>query len=238
MTRKLAAAQPPQAFSKLRLVCPGFAGTDQPFTSEALLSSREDVLARIRASVAATATPAALPDVDPAALVRAGSNGSGWPRFAARLTEMKGRPFDSVEELGKWLISQGRLFGFCESHLKDRLAEELPSGLWIETEFDRSRIDEYQFAMTEAHGAIAETGSVILSDLLPTRRLATLAPWVHVAVIRPGTILETVSDALAAMPDSNYVIWCTGPSKTGDIEDILIQGVHGPGEQAVLLLSD
>ena len=150
---------------------------------------------------------------------------------------MKGRPFETPEDLGKWLVTQGRLYGFCEPSLAEELAFDFPKGVWLDTTFDRAKVDEYQFAITEAHGAIAETGSVILSDILPVRRLATLATWVHVAVIRPGTIFETISDALAGMPESNYVIWCTGPSKTGDIEDILIQGVHGPGEQAVLLLN-
>jgi L-lactate utilization protein LutC len=32
------------------------------------------------------------------------------------------------------------------------------------------------------------------------------------------------------------IIWCTGPSKTADVEGILIEGVHGPGEQIALLV--
>jgi len=32
------------------------------------------------------------------------------------------------------------------------------------------------------------------------------------------------------------VIWCTGPSKTADVEGILIEGVHGPGQQIALVV--
>ena len=32
-------------------------------------------------------------------------------------------------------------------------------------------------------------------------------------------------------------IWVTGPSKTADVEGILIEGVHGPGAQIALLLA-
>jgi L-lactate dehydrogenase complex protein LldG len=45
-----------------------------------------------------------------------------------------------------------------------------------------------------------------------------------------------VPDALLAPDEDPNVIWVTGPSKTADVEGILIEGVHGPGEQAVLLV--
>ena len=45
-----------------------------------------------------------------------------------------------------------------------------------------------------------------------------------------------LSNAIAAFGDSPNIIWCTGPSKTADVEGILIEGVHGPGEQIALLM--
>jgi len=54
-------------------------------------------------------------------------------------------------------------------------------------------------------------------------------------VVRRSTIHRTIPDAIAAFGDSPNIIWCTGPSKTADVEGILIEGVHGPGEQIALL---
>ena len=58
----------------------------------------------------------------------------------------------------------------------------------------------------------------------------------HVAVLERSEIHRSIPDGIAAFGDSPYIIWCTGPSKTADVEGILIEGVHGPGEQIALLI--
>ena len=114
--------------------------------------------------------------------------------------------------------------------------QRLGPGIAVEYAFDRARIDDYQFGITRAAGAIAETGTLVVNDALTSSRLAALAPWVHVAVLRPGDLWPDLPAALAQLgPDPN-TIWITGPSKTADVEGILIEGVHGPGEQICLRL--
>ena len=105
----------------------------------------------------------------------------------------------------------------------------------METTFDRTRVDDYQFGITHAAGAVAETGSIILTDKTTSSRLAALAPWVHVAVLTRATIFADLQHAVTALADDPNIIFCTGPSKTADVEGILIEGVHGPGQQAALL---
>ena len=50
---------------------------------------------------------------------------------------------------------------------------------------------------------------------------------------REGT--HSIGDVAIYQPDPN-IIWVTGPSKTADVEGILIEGVHGPGIQIALLV--
>jgi L-lactate dehydrogenase complex protein LldG len=57
-----------------------------------------------------------------------------------------------------------------------------------------------------------------------------------VAVLEKHEVHRAISDAIAALGESPNTIWCTGPSKTADVEGILIEGVHGPGEQIALLI--
>jgi L-lactate dehydrogenase complex protein LldG len=161
-------------------------------------------------------------------------------RFRERLEAAHGRLFTDVSALVAWLAAQGARHGYCDPALAPILAAALAQAgapsLTFETELERSRIDDYRFGITRAAGAIAETGTIVLDDAHTSRRLAALAPWIHVAVFGPAQIHAHVIDAIAALGDDPNVIWCTGPSKTADVEGILIEGVHGPGEQLALVV--
>ena len=142
-----------------------------------------------------------------------------------------------MAELADFLTTNGQRRGYCDPALYERVGAPLAAaGLTVETTYERDRYDDYQFGITRASGAIAESGSLILDDQRTSRRLAALSPWVHVAVLERSTIHRTIGDALAALGDSPNIIWVTGPSKTADVEGILIEGVHGPGEQIALVL--
>ena len=56
----------------------------------------------------------------------------------------------------------------------------------------------------------------------------------HIGVLKRENILSTVSEGLKQFQYIENVTWVTGPSKTADIEGILIEGVHGPGEENLL----
>ena len=70
-------------------------------------------------------------------------------------------------------------------------------------------------------------------------RGASLIPPVHIALLDRTQIVGDLFDyfdrlASTGLPANINLI--TGPSKTADIEGILITGVHGPGVVHVLLL--
>ncbi|WP_437901745.1 LUD domain-containing protein [Sorangium sp. So ce124] len=97
-------------------------------------------------------------------------------------------------------------------------------------------MDADDFGITRAAGAIAETGTVILDDATTSTRLSALAPWIHVAIVRRADIHRSLCAEISALGGDPYVVRCTGPSKTTDVEGILIQGVHGPGEPIALIV--
>jgi L-lactate dehydrogenase complex protein LldG len=203
------------------------------------MDQRAAIFSKIETATAALKTKAAYPEYD-LSLVHSAPKLAGtdlWEIFSRNFSAVNGKPMNSISELADFLKSNQQLHGYCDPALYDRIGSPLAAaGLTVETEYDRSRYEDYQFGVTRASGAIAESGSVILDDNRTSHRLAALSPWVHVAVVERAEILRTIPDAIAAFGDSPNIIWATGPSKTADVEGILIEGVHGPGEQIALLL--
>lgn len=89
------------------------------------------------------------------------------------------------------------------------------------------------FGVTLAQFAIAETGSLVLEAGPERNRLASLCPEVHVCLVREDAIVATLDDALAKLSSRTSVI-ISGPSRTADIEGVLVHGAHGPRELWVL----
>jgi L-lactate dehydrogenase complex protein LldG len=204
-----------------------------------MTSSRDQILSRVRAALAPLAQRAPLPawETEFAALRAARPPiADVWTHFSERLRAVNGTPLSSVAELVSYLEKTNAFRGYCDPALLSRFAGVVPATFTIETTFDRTRVDDCQFGITAATGAIAETGTLILSDATTSRRLGALAPWIHIAVLRRDQIHLDLTSAVAALPQDPNIVWVTGPSKTADIEGILIEGVHGPGVQIALLV--
>jgi L-lactate dehydrogenase complex protein LldG len=205
--------------------------------SIAMNGTREQILSCVREALAPLPDRAPLPDWERELVVLREARGviDLWSLFAKRLKAVNGTPLTSGAELVALLEKNNWRHGYCDPALWPQLQPTFPAGFTVETVFDRTRVDDYEFGITAATGAIAETGTLILTDSDTSRRLGALTPWVHVAVLRREQIFADLPAAVSAVPSDPNIIWVTGPSKTADVEGILIEGVHGPGVQAALL---
>lgn len=94
--------------------------------------------------------------------------------------------------------------------------------------------------ITSASYALADTGSLVMIAGPGEPRLSSLLPPIHIAVIPAGSILSGLDDLFQQVPKpaelSSSMVLVTGPSRTADIEQILVRGVHGPGEIHVVIV--
>ncbi len=99
-------------------------------------------------------------------------------------------------------------------------------------------------AVTACDGLVAETGTVILAGGSHHRRTASLLPPRHIVIAQKKQLYQNSEEFFRYWeidhedwPDTiSAMVFITGPSRTADIEKVLIQGMHGPKELVVLLL--
>ena len=62
----------------------------------------------------------------------------------------------------------------------------------------------------------------------------------HIAVVPKERLLSGLDELFTMLPDpaaqTSSMVLITGPSRTADIEQILVRGVHGPGEIHVVVV--
>lgn len=90
---------------------------------------------------------------------------------------------------------------------------------------------EVDAGVTDVDAALADTGSLVIASQPGVGRGPSLAPPIHVALVRSADLLPDMVDLwanreLPATGSATAII--TGPSKTADIEGVLVTGVHGP----------
>jgi L-lactate dehydrogenase complex protein LldG len=199
-------------------------------------SSRESIFARVRAAQRPPMVRTPYPDYAEKDMITIPATADAWKTFVERMQGVKGIVFEQIEPLAAFLRGQGWLRGVCDPALRVAVGEKLGGGFTIDYAYEAARVDEYQFGITRAVGAIAETGTLVINDATTSARLAALAPWVHIAVLSLRDLWRDIPTALTRLGSDPNTVWITGPSKTGDIEGVLVQGVHGPGEQICLRL--
>ncbi len=94
--------------------------------------------------------------------------------------------------------------------------------------------------ITSADYALADTGTLVMIASPREARLVSLLPPAHIAIVPRDRILTGLDELLTIVPDpaavTSSMVLITGPSRTADIEQILVRGVHGPGQLAVWIV--
>jgi L-lactate dehydrogenase complex protein LldG len=92
-------------------------------------------------------------------------------------------------------------------------------------------------AVSRALYGLADTGSVVLAASPDEPRANSLLPEVHVTLLAEERILAGLEELFSTLGEElpSALAIVTGPSRSADIEQKLVVGVHGPGEVHVVL---
>jgi L-lactate dehydrogenase complex protein LldG len=129
--------------------------------------------------------------------------------------------------------------------LIDSVAAKLPESLEllrVDHGYEKDAMESSDAGFTECESLVAQTGSVCVTGPSSGGRVLSVFPPHHIVIASRGQILPDLSAAyehLAAKYQGRYpsfISFITGPSRTGDIERILVLGAHGPKRLTVLLV--
>lgn len=108
------------------------------------------------------------------------------------------------------------------------------------TGYDPHALAACEVGVSECDALIAQTGTVLLCTQSAGGRALSVLPPHHVVLARRDQLLPDMPTAFAVLHERygdtwpSLVTFITGPSRTGDIERILVLGAHGPKRLTVI----
>ncbi|MCX7868934.1 MAG: LUD domain-containing protein [Terrimicrobiaceae bacterium] len=114
--------------------------------------------------------------------------------------------------------------------------------LWIEDSPSVEALEACQAGLTACEALIAQTGTVLVSSKTCGGRNLSVLPPAHIVIARENQMTADLSEAFELARAAHGGGWpgmlslITGPSRTGDIERILVLGAHGPKQLHILLV--
>lgn len=106
--------------------------------------------------------------------------------------------------------------------------------------YDVQEMEKCDAGITECDALIAQTGGVVVTSRSTGGRALSVLPPHHVVLARRNQLvadLPAAFELLQTKYSDNYpsmISFITGPSRTGDIERILVLGAHGPKKLTIL----
>jgi L-lactate dehydrogenase complex protein LldG len=206
-------------------------------------ASREAVLARIRrAQGRGGTTPSQAERQAVASYVEAHPRSSPPPveddvpaRFRARAESMQ----STCDEVAAWTDAPAAAARYLAAHRLEAAGVVWPllahldwavHGIRVEA---REARDADLVGITGCFAALAETGTLMMCTSPQTPGSASLLPETHIAVVPVSRIVKHMEDGyalaraeLGQLP--RLVNFISGPSRTGDIDQTIVLGAHGP----------
>ena len=215
------------------------------------MTSRDAILQRVRSAFSQASPPAPppVPEVWPRENPDAATMAA---RFSQELADVQGEVIRSatMEDAGRQLAelvgqAQWTALGMMDRLLVRDVAAHLPTGVaaWAAADWQAEQIAKLSASVVEADLLLADTGSSLIACPTAQDRLLCYLPPACVVVARIDQLSEhlpaawpTIAPRVADPARRGEFVIVTGPSRTADIEKILILGVHGPKRLVVLLI--
>lgn len=218
--------------------------------------ARAAILARIRANLRRAPQPAA---AEHAAVADYLAQHPAGPRpkiegdLRIRFRAMAERSQSTVDEVARSADAPAAVARYLAAQQLEPRAVIWPTlaslhwkGAGIDAEPRPPRRDESngsdRIGITGCFCALAETGTLVLLSGPDTHASTHLLPETHIALVPASRIVRDMEDAFALMRSERGTLprsvnMVSGPSRTGDIEQTIVLGAHGPFRVHVIVMT-
>ena len=214
--------------------------------------ARAEILARVRKAQGRSAHSSEAEIEGAESYIRRHPRGSMKPidedlvaRFRARAEAMQ----STVEAVSSWAEVPQAAARYLHAHSLPRSGAVWPAlghldwhGAGLAMEARGARGDDL-VGITGVFAAIAETGTLMVTSGPAFPAATSLLPETHIAVVPVGRVVAHMEDGwdlaraeLGELPRA--VNFISGPSRTGDIDQTIVLGAHGPYRVHMILVSE
>jgi L-lactate dehydrogenase complex protein LldG len=190
--------------------------------------TRETILNRIRTALQTEAHRPMSPTASPV-----------WPtvgpdleqRFREEFAALKGEMLDSADALAAFL-SGAKVCG--SDTLRQSGIDSVATGPDVP-------LLQADIGITRCDCLVAQTGSILISTRSAGGRALSVFPSIHLVIARRDQLVPDLATAMDLLRSRYEGHWpsqlsvITGPSRTSDIEKVLVLGAHGPKRLALHL---
>jgi L-lactate dehydrogenase complex protein LldG len=167
-----------------------------------------------------------------------------------KLVQEKSPEWGDKKSIIKWkhdLIDELKLeeqFSKEEVTVYTTESKSRPSDLDRETH--RENLIESFVGITSADFCMADSATLVLRTRPNQPRAVSLVPSIHIAVIKIEQIIEDLKELYFRLNHdpkeqqvgiTNCMTFISGPSKTADIELVMVEGAHGPRELILFVIT-
>jgi L-lactate dehydrogenase complex protein LldG len=106
--------------------------------------------------------------------------------------------------------------------------------------YEVNALESCDVGLSECDALVAQTGSVVVTSRSAGGRALSVLPPHHVVLAKREQLVAGLPEAFALLKSRSgasypsMISFITGPSRTGDIERILVLGAHGPKRLTIL----
>ena len=130
----------------------------------------------------------------------------------------------------------------ADSEIGGLLSDVAVAKLEVSRSTVKTDLEKVSAGITSCDALVAQTGSVVLTSRSGGGRALSVLPVHHVVVASASQLVPDLPAAFELLERKyapnfpSFMTFITGPSRTGDIERVLVLGAHGPRKLTVILV--